>query len=237
MQLVIGRDKATSKLAITVDSKTYMWGTDGIVPATVSRQHCMLVTEDGINMKIKNLKQQNVTWVNGLAIDSCTTKRGKDRIELGVDRFLLDWNAVNEVMQAVDKSKPKEIDISHLGKIWDNYHYNINKMQKHQAFINAYRAGVPLLTIGGVAAAYFMGDKTNGMMPVLYVIAAVIMCLFFIIGIIDASRNPKLKEKLNRDFTKKYCCPNCHYFFGYQAFDILKNNMDVCPKCRAKIKK
>jgi len=237
MELIVGREKETNNVLVTIDGKNYKWDVGGSVPKTVSKQHCVLKTIDGINIQITNLKQQNVTWVNGMPVSSFSIQKGKDKVELGVERYVLDWSIIDKILSMAEKNTPKEVDIMPLKKVWEDYQYSLGHMQKKQAFVNACRGGVSLFTIGGVAAGYVMKESMSEVMPVLYVLAVFATVLFVGMGVYDALKMPKRKEQITRNFTKKYCCPHCHYFFGFQSFDIFSNNMDCCPKCRSKFKK
>lgn len=73
MEFIIGRDPQTSQLKVACGQQSIRLGNPGDVPMTVSRQHCLL-TVDNDHYTIKNLKPQNVTFVNGMAIAQKASK-------------------------------------------------------------------------------------------------------------------------------------------------------------------
>ena len=108
MEFIIGRDAESSQLKISADKQSKLFGAKGSVPGSVSRQHCSLTINADNTYLVKNIKAQNATYVNGVAVESKVVKEG-DSIELGVDHYMLDWSFVNEM-------KPKMADIRPLKK-------------------------------------------------------------------------------------------------------------------------
>ena len=89
MELIIGREAGASRLRISINNQDRFWGNANSVPKSVSRQHCKVVTDDKGGYIITNLKPENVTYVNGVQIESKHIS-GKDRIELGADRYFME---------------------------------------------------------------------------------------------------------------------------------------------------
>ena len=102
--ILIGKEPGQGRLAIVVDGKAGVLGTVGCVPNCVSRckdglAHCKItVAQDG-SMTITNLKEQNVTFVNGAAVVSKKIAVNS-RVQLGKDRYYID---VKTVLQAAAK--------------------------------------------------------------------------------------------------------------------------------------
>lgn len=239
MIITIGRDQATMKMAYTIsDSMPPMSVKGAMVNNTVSRNHCELNFIDG-QIALRNLSPRNVTWVDGAAVEVAGVRMGQ-RVELGYDHFLLDWSMVDLLLAEWKKKQPREVDITHLEQVWNDYHAALGRLQSSQAMLNVYRGGVPLLTIGGVAVIQLgrAGDSDfSGMMPLIYGAAAILMALFFVKSFRDAKRIPREREELQKQFLQDYTCPNddCRYFFGYQPYDVIRANMTMCPKCKAKL--
>mgnify|MGYP000563520456 CR=1 FL=1 len=80
MELIIGREAGASRLRISINNQDRFWGNANSVPKSVSRQHCKVVTDDKGGYIITNLKPENVTYVNGVQIESKHIS-GKDRID------------------------------------------------------------------------------------------------------------------------------------------------------------
>ena len=104
MEVIIGRKDGTNQLSLKVGNKVSIKGPQQSVNNGVSREHCKLTVNDDGTFTIENLKAENQTLVNGLPIAS---KRitPNDVVELGWQRYRLDWNLVFEVI-------PKMVNIS-----------------------------------------------------------------------------------------------------------------------------
>jgi len=199
-----------------------------------------MVEEKAHVMKLTNQKSNNVTWVNGMAIESCNVTT-RDRVELGGSHYPLDWVAVTTLLDTMKKETPRELDIRLLENVWKKYKRDSDALQYSQMMTNVLRGGLPILTIGGVAAGYMMNKggsrMVSGQMKYLYVVALLLMVVCFVKSFLDARRIPKKREELNKKMLHDYSCPHCHYFFGYQPYDVIKANLDACPKCKSKFKK
>ncbi len=235
----------------------------GVVAMSVSRQHCQLTIDAYGGMSIRNLSPHNVTWVDGLPIEETVIALGQ-RIELGYEHVPFDWSLVKTVQDRLPASstrpnprpnpgpnpgptpgpKPgqKEYDISHLEMVWNAYHANKEALARKQAMVNVFRGGIPMLTLGGAAVGFVLGrdnEAIQGAMPLIYTVAVVLSAVFLVIGFRYAKEMPQKREALNKKFLHDYTCPGegCHYFFGFQPYDVIRVNVDVCPKCKARLKK
>ena len=90
MEIIIGRDEETSKLSVAIGQQRGVVGKQSSVPKSVSRQHCSITINANNTFELKNLKAQNVTYVNGIPIERKRVTEN-DVIELGEDHFLLEW--------------------------------------------------------------------------------------------------------------------------------------------------
>ena len=113
MEIIIGRDQQTRQLSIVKDGVAKNYGQPGSVPMDVSRHHLSLQPIDEGKWKIKNLNEQNVTFVNGIAIESKNISEN-DKVELGNSHYLLNWDALSE-------PKEETVDIRPLKIIWKEY--------------------------------------------------------------------------------------------------------------------
>jgi len=228
MELIIGRDRETGRLAITAGTQTKTFGAPDSVPSYVSRQHAKLELDDSGRLVLQNLKPTNVTYVNGLSIESkhVTTS---DKIELGPNRYLLDWDIVEKMM-------PQVADIRPLEGVWNEYHRKKMEYQIAERRFNALRSVTGLITMAAIVMSFVGGHGTA--YYVLYGLAIGITLLFTILAYISSSKVPEKNEALDREFKKKYVCPNpkCGHFMGYTSYDILSQNKQ-CPYCRTQYKK
>ena len=129
MEIIIGRDQQTRQLSITKDGQTKPYGQTGSVPMDVSRHHISLQSAGNGKWIIKNLNERNVTFVNGIAIESKTISES-DKVELGNSHYLFPWTALQE-------PKVETIDIRPLRHVWEEYNQEnirIRKQQKNIGF-------------------------------------------------------------------------------------------------------
>lgn len=228
MEIIIGRDKDTQQLRLTIGNQSKLVGTPGSVPDYVSRQHVKLTTDERGGFVLTNLKATNVTYVNGLSVDSKHVSE-KDKIELGPTRFPLDWSFVDQVM-------PKMVDIRPLEEVWNHYHETKMKYQIAERKFNALRSATGIITMAAMLASLLGGR--GPIYYAMYGLAIGITLAFTIKAYIGSSKIPKQNDELDRDFKKRYVCPNpkCNHFLGYSSYDILSQNKN-CPYCKAQYRK
>lgn len=228
MEIIIGRDKETGKLSITASSQTKTFGAPDSVPSYVSRQHAKLEIDDKGQLVLKNLKPSNVTYVNGLSIDSKHVTQ-QDTIELGPNRYLLSW-------EFIEKMIPQVVDIKPLEAVWNNYHSKKMEYQIAERRFNALRSATGLITMGAIVMSMIGGRSM--IYFILYGLAIGITLLFTILAYVSSSKVPQKNDELDKDFKKKYVCPNpkCKHFLGYTSYDILSQNKQ-CPYCKTVYKK
>ena len=239
---MVGRENTANRLQLMADGMAKQYGIAGSVPKSVSKQHCVLTIDREHNaMSIANHNLKNATYVNGLQVEKMEVTQ-HDVVELGLEHFRLNWQYVTNFVEEIERRSPGEVDVRHLEAVWLRYKHQQDKLQKSQAMTNVLKGGIPILTIGGIALGLFMskdGQSTSNQTNILYSIAALLMIVLFVKSLFDAQRLPKEREKLNKEMLKHYVCPKpgCHYFFGFQPYDVIKSNLDCCPKCKSKLKK
>lgn len=226
MEIIIGRDQQTRQLCVIKDGSTKLYGQPGSVPMDVSRHHLSLQPTGTGKWLIKNLNERNVTFVNGIAIESKTVSED-DKIELGNSRYLLSWAALSE-------PKVETIDISPLKRVWDEYQQNEISIRNRQK-VNGLLSSVPLgfSMLGGIIAG--VAPEIRGIALVLTGIAFVI----FLFGLYKRSHdNSTIELKQNQeDFEIKWVCPKCKRpLTCFRSYTILSQS-EACPYCKAKYKK
>ena len=228
MDITIGRDGATSRLSITTGQNTSIVGAPQSVPLSVSRKHCTITINNDGTMRIKNINPQNVTFVNGSKVMSMAINRG-DRIELGQDRYLLDW-------KNIDAGLPKVADIRPLCKVWETYVNGTKEVTMRKQRFQVLRGIVPIFTMSAVLIGYLSGGRG---VPFFIIYALVIaLTVFFVIkSWMDIPKDDEQINEIKERFSRNYCCPECGYFFGFTDYSILTKNMDYCPKCKTKLLK
>ena len=226
MEIIIGRDQNTRQLNVVKDGKSKLYGQPNSVPMDVSRHHISLQPAGNGKWQIKNLNEQNVTFVNGIAVESKTISES-DKIELGNSHYLFSWSALQE-------PKVETVDIRQLKRVWDEYNnanIEIRKRQKNIGLLASIPIGITML--GGLLS----GVAPDDLKPFAYVftvIALIVMLYGFYRRFTDNSIEEQ--EEIKKAFQRRYVCPKCGHFMGFQDYDILTQS-DACPYCKRKYQK
>lgn len=233
MDLIIGRDAATSRLQV-VDKQTgsvRLYGNAGSVPMDVSRQHCEIIVTPNGTISIKNIKAANVTFVNGVQILSKNLSQ-TDNVQLGNSRFTLNWQGILNVIPPTP-SVPSFVNIGHLQNVWDNYNDKTNELNIKERKLNALSRVSGIFSMLAIASGFLLRGQDNTLYFLLYGIAILLTLGFTIVSYINASKIPEEKENLKNAFMKNYICPNpkCHRFLGFTHFSVLSQNTN-CPYCK-----
>ena len=225
MEIVIGRDQQTRQLCVVKDGSSKLFGQPGSVPMDVSRHHLSLQPVGAGKWQIKNLNERNVTFVNGIAIESKTVSEN-DKVELGNSHYLFPWDSLSE-------PKVEMVDIRPLKKIWDEYQQediNIRNRQKNNGLLASIPLGFSML--GGIIASVAPGIREVAL------VFTGIAFLVFVYGLFRRSQDNSTVElkKLQEDFDRKWICPKCKRPLNFRSYTILEQN-DACPFCKTKFKK
>ncbi len=226
MEIIIGRDQNTRQLNINKDGQTKLYGQPGSVPMDVSRNHASLQPMGGGRWQIKNLNDRNVTFVNGIAVESKTISKS-DRIELGNSHYLFHWDALQE-------PKVETVDIRPLKKIWTSYDEQKFDTQIAERKFNAARSATGIITMLAIACSIILGHGPIYIM--IYAIAIGVSAAFTYQAYVKSTDIPKQQRDLTKRFQQQYICPKCGHFMGFTDYDILIQN-DACPYCKTKYKK
>lgn len=226
MEIIIGRNQQTRQLNIIKDGAERSYGQPNSVPLDVSRHHLSLQPTDSGKWLIKNLNERNITFVNGIAIESKTISEN-DKIELGNSHYLFHWDALQE-------PKVETIDIRPLKVVWDNYQKNEIEIRDRQKN-NGLWASVPL-------GFSMLGGLIAGVAPEIREVALIftgIAFFLFIYGLYRRSQdNSTVELKANQEeFETKWVCPKCkHPLTCFRSYIILSQS-DACPFCKKKYQK
>lgn len=226
MEIVVGREQQSRRLCIIRDGQSQLGGQPGSVPMDVSRQHLRLQSQGEGKWKIQNLNAQNVTWVNGIAVESKVISEN-DKVELGKSHYLLSWDMVRG-------PKVEYVDISQLKRVWDNYQerdLEIRNRQKNNGLLASVPLGFSML--GGIIAG--IGDDEVRKIALIFTVVAFILFLVGLYRRFEDNSTMELKDN-QEDFESKWVCPKCGRPLNYRSFTVLMQN-DGCPYCKAKFKK
>ncbi|MBR6589751.1 MAG: FHA domain-containing protein [Bacteroidaceae bacterium] len=246
--ILIGKEPGQGRLMVAVSGtgKSASLGAVGSVPGCVSRckpaegvGHAAVVIDASGNMILKNVKSQNITYVNGQEIVSKRISVS-DSIELGKDRFGINLSTVLETAKklVVSVSVPsgggggsvtKTFNIAHLEVVWTDYHNGLRSLRENQKRVNLIRSGCGIFTMCAMPCIFFFG-------PVGYVLTAigVIGNIYSFIGLKNDNTGDE-QERLTEKFQERYVCPNpdCNKFLGNQSYKLLKRQYSMhCPYCK-----
>lgn len=226
MEIIIGRNASTRQLSILKGDKQLTYGTPNSVPMDVSRHHISLSPVGEGKWLIKNLNEQNITLVNGLAVESKTVSES-DKIELGNSHYLLSWDAVRG-------PKVETVDIRPLKMVWQTYNQNNIDLRKKQKNIGLL-ASLPIAftMLGGLLS----GVASEAFRPYAYFFTGIAF-LVMVYGLYRRATDNSVdeQERIKKDFQHNYICSKCHRFLGFSDYEILSQN-DACPYCKAKFLK
>jgi len=239
--VLIGRDQMSGRLMLSYNidcqQKNVCIGGNNSVPSGVSRcipeqgiAHCSITSDSDGTMVLKNLKDQNVTCVDGMEVSSKRITE-KSVIELGRVRYPISVSAILQMMGKVVPPPAPEFSILPLKIIWDDYHDEVLKMKVRQRKINLVRSSSGIFTgFGMILRCLNIAPVTTTTMMI---IGGVVLVLSFVIGTKDKSIENG--ELLLEEFQDKYVCPNpkCRHFLGVQSYKLIRQNK-CCPFCKAK---
>lgn len=226
MEIIIGRDQNTRQLSVVKDGSPKLYGQPNSVPMDVSRHHISLQPAGIGKWKIKNLNEKNVTFVNGIAVESKTISEN-DRIELGNSHYLFSWSALSE-------PKVETVDIRPLKKIWKEYDEQKFDAQIAERKFNAARSATGIITMLAIACSIILGH--GPIYILLYAVAIGISVAFTYQAYVKSTDIPKQQREQTKRFQQRYVCPKCGHFMGFTDYDILIQN-DACPYCKTKYQK
>lgn len=262
--ILIGREPDNKRLVVAMDvngkTKVAAIGSAGSVPNSVSRYkaedhsaHCKIEIGTSGSIIVKQMKPDSKMFVNGVELSSKKITP-QSQVQLGIDHYQLNIEAILKIalqlagVKATNgggsggaKPKPEAgskpiYSISHLERVWDDYHDGDIALQKKQNSISIL-SSFPLFfsmgagVLGGISVQMGWPDWVKGITLTMSLLAF----LVFIYGLYlrftshHIEKREELKDKLMRD----YVCPNpkCHHFLNIQPFKLLKQNKK-CPYCQ-----
>lgn len=245
--ILIGKEPGQGRLMVAVSGcgKSAVIGTTGIVPGCVSRckpaegvAHAGIVIDANGAMVVKNIKPQNITYVNGR---ETVSKRIEltDAVELGKDRYRIDLSLVLETAKKLvggqvetggGSNGGKTFNIAHLEMVWDNYHDELNDLREKQKRVNLIRTGCGIFTMCAMPCIYLFGR-------VGYVLTGIgIVGNVYSFFILKNDNTTEEQERITEKFQEHYVCPNpeCNKFLGNITYKLMKKQYSMhCPYCKS----
>lgn len=233
MEIIIGRDSNSNKLALLVDGKR---GIDSsvILPLCVSRLkpeenlgHCCIsIRKD--NIRIINMNPQNVTYVDGEKIVDSVKIDIHSIIELGVDQYRIN---IKKLLNKIGYIPP--VSIKHLKRIWEKYDRAILKLQVEQQKAANQQKLQGLISQASVLCVIIPSVIPSipipGIVRVILVIGAMALGIYFYIKGTKTEESFVVKKReIDERFKDDYVCPKCGYFFGFTPYENLTYKKN-CP--------
>lgn len=249
MEILIGREPVNSRLLVSVGGKATALGTNGSVPNSVSRHingsaHCVITYNSDNDISIKNVKEQNITYVDGNEIQSKKITLSS-KVELGNTHFIVNvQQIVNAAKQLAgvapappkpgSNAKPADVktfSLRPLEQIWDTYEKDILDLQVEQAKKATQSRLQGILSMSATLCAF---------LPVPDVLRFVILAAALTCAVVCFWQGAKTsdifavkKNKRDKQFQQDYVCPNpaCKCFKGNVPYISLRN-MPNCSVCK-----
>lgn len=233
MEIIIGRDSNSNKLALLVDGKR---GIDSsvILPLCVSRLkpeenlgHCCIsIRKD--NIRIINMNPQNVTYVDGEEIVDSVKIDIHSIIELGVDQYRIN---IKKLLNKIGYIPP--VSIKHLKRIWEKYDRAILKLQVEQQKAANQQKLQGLISQASVLCVIIPSVIPSipipGIVRAILVIGAMALGIYFYIKGTKTEESFVVKKReIDERFKDDYVCPKCGYFFGFTPYENLTYKKN-CP--------
>lgn len=236
--ILIGRDPNTSKLLISININGQVKNAtigDGSIPSSVSRcipnqdsAHCKLAINNNGDMILTNLKEQNITKVNG---DDILSKRilSTSKISLGKDDYSFSVDTIIEAAKKLVPLQPKSI--KHLEKVYEDYEKTLDMIHQFQEK-KGKMGRLPILvsSFGGVlsTALAILG------IPKLLIVTVpitVLPLLLHVKNFTNKDTSYEDRKKAQDKLIDEYVCPHCQHYLGSQPYKVLKQNKK-CPHCK-----
>lgn len=240
-EAIIGREEGKHRLLVKVGQKGFTVGEENSVPRTVSRTHCKVILNADC-VKVINLKSESCIYVDGQEVESKTISE-ESRLQLGEDRYDIDLKYIISCIRKItgvstseSQSFSEEFSLQPLKQIWDEYETTRLEMQL------AEHKKKNIEKLGGICSScgvlFYFFEGMGNLRFVLTGASILIALIFFIRGMNTSSSLVLRLNKLDKDFWKRYVCPNpkCHIFVGNIPFDLLSSRKR-CPNCGCKYKK
>lgn len=249
--ILVGKEPGNGRLLVAIEghNKAKTIGAAGSVPACVSRckpadgiAHVKILIDSKGKLTIQNVKPQNVTYVNGSAIVSKQIDTSSD-VALGMDRFSINVPQIMEAAKNLLPEAPKEYNIRHLERIWNDYQDGIREIRERQRKQNLWSRIPMAISMGGGLVTMLLSmvvDEEHktlvGAIGGLFTFAGFAMLFYSMMK----SKNDTSfddQQALTDRFQDTYVCPNpkCRKFMGPNSYKFIKKQYSMkCPHCGSK---
>lgn len=238
--ILVGKDPQKGNLQIAIEHNgkkvTAGIGQEGCVPNCVSRcypaqgvAHCQIdVKKDG-SLVLRNLKPQNVTFVNGAQIESKSVNKDA-KVTLGGQGYPVSLTEIlNKALELVCTGK----SIKHLKDVWNGYENKLESIQLRQQ--NRQKKRLLPMVIGSASGLIAPLLATMSGTSTLFITVPIAVISFVIYICIYNEKDTSVadRKKATNDFIDAYVCPydECKHYLGNQPYKVLRQNK-CCPYCK-----
>lgn len=247
-KILIGREPGNGRLMIAMEvngqMKTGGIGQPHCVPNSVSRcrpaenvAHCMIEVSETGQLMLKNLKDSNLTYVDGAPVMSKKIS-ASSVIMLGESQFPVKTELVLDLAKKLLPEVKPEFSIAHLENVWNEY----DKMQETIAQAQRKRGNkrlYPMMASGILGVLSSVIASALGGQTLWISIPISLIPLFMYINILkDKDTSYEDKKKAKEYLIDNYICPNpdCRQsLIPLNEYRLLKQKK-YCPYCKAKWK-
>lgn len=239
MEIIIGREEGARRLHCIADGREFNVGQAGCVPASVSRKHCKL-TVVGEKITIENLRDQNITYVDGNQVFSKTIT-ASSKIQLGNEKFTVPLQQVLQLATGQSatggNAQPRQdvptFSLKPLKMVWEEYESRKLEIQESAAKAANMSRLQGILSMSGMCIGFIPGiDQTA---RIIIIVAALFVALYFFFKGMSGDSVQKQIKDLDDEFAGKYKCPNpkCGKPFGSIPYRQIEYNKQ-CLACGCK---
>lgn len=238
--ILVGKEPGQGRLLVAVQGKAAAIGSPGCVPNCVSRckptenvAHAKIAIDQNGNITLTNMKDQNVTFVNGSEIASKRINQS-GTVELGKDRFSVSVPLILEIAKQIVGGM--KFNITHLSGVWDRYEQEIDRIAQQQQETGKKRM-LPIMvgSLSGVASPILATLVAVNTLYITVPVAAISFGLYFI-NYKKKDTSYEERKAATEKFTDEYVCPNpeCNKFLGNLSYKLLKKQYSMqCPYCKS----
>lgn len=238
MEIIIGREEGARRLHCIADGREFNVGQAGCVPTTVSRKHCRL-TVTGESITIENLREQNITYVDGNQIFSKVIS-ANSRVQLGSEHYNVPLQQVIQLAtgksslagSSAGKTQEQVFSLRPLKNVWDEYDRRKLDIQERAAKKANQQRIQGIVSMCGMALGLLPIDPEY---RIICVIAALLLGIYFFIQGNNSDSVQRQLHDLDEEYARKYKCPNpaCGKPFGSIPYRQIEYNRQ-CLACGCK---
>lgn len=237
MDIIIGREEGIRRLHCIANGKEFNIGTAGCVPQSVSRKHCVISLDSTGKLSIRNLNDNNITYVDGTQVLSKSIN-ADSLVQIGNEKFPIPIAQIISLATGKPVSKSADTNIPTysllpLKAIWDEYDRKRMEIQEEAAKSANKQRLQGILSMLGMCIGFIPGIDQK-LRIIIIVAALAIAVYFFVKGQTNDSVQKQLHD-LDEELTNKYKCPNpkCGKPFGAIKYKQIEFNQK-CFACGCK---